>query len=135
MVFNRKLHKLPKFPADVIPIFEGCCMNLPEEEIPALLQEYRDMCQKRYEETKNNALFDKRLALEIQDRCEQLLEVYSQVHPGLRKLIIGAVRYCAAVRDGFSEDFFASGLRDDAKVVNYVLEEIGVEDAFIDLRE
>ncbi len=135
LMFKKKQHNLPKFPPAVLPTFEKLCIEIPEEEIPELMTEYREVCKKRGEAAQKNPLFDKVLAAEIQNRCEQLLLVYPRITSAHRKLVIGAVRYCAAIQDGFSEDTFAAGLRDDAQVINYVLEEIGIEDAFIELQK
>ena len=135
MIFKRKEHKLPKFPPDIIPMFEGLCVDVSDEQVEDLLLEYRQKSAARLEEKKNDPVFDKRLAKEIQSRCEELLTLYPELNTTQKRLVIGAVRYCAASGDAFSDDIFASGLRDDVKVLNYVIEELGVGITFIELDE
>ncbi|MEZ4752837.1 MAG: hypothetical protein R3A13_00780 [Bdellovibrionota bacterium] len=47
--------------------------------------------------------------------------------------IVGAVRYFAVAEDPFPDETFASGFDDDARVLNHVLEELGLEEYYIDL--
>jgi hypothetical protein len=56
------------------------------------------------------------------------LEKYAEHSPAEQALIIGAVRYFAVADDPFDDATFASGFFDDIKVMNHVLERLGMED-------
>ena len=66
-------------------------------------------------------------------RCSFLLDQYEAVSPSKRPLIVGAVRYFAVADDPFDDETFSSGLFDDVRVVNYVLEELGFQDQCLDV--
>lgn len=82
-------------------------------------------------EGKDNPLYDRKLSEKIFAMCDVLLDFYPSASTYQRKIIVGALKYCIAKNDGMSDEFFASGLRDDAKIVNFVLEEIGKGDQAI----
>jgi hypothetical protein len=46
-------------------------------------------------------------------------------------MIVGAIRYFACIDDALSESTYASGLVDDVRVLNHVIEELKREDLFI----
>ena len=48
-----------------------------------------------------------------------------------RPKIAGAVRYFVAGDDPFDDSIFASGLFDDQRIVNHVLEELGLNEHFV----
>jgi len=133
MIFRRRFqHKLPKFPPNVIPTFKQLCREISPEEIPQLRTEVDTCLEELRTEAQQNELVNLQLAEEIAERCRFLLERYEQFGASQRKLIIGAVCYFAVEKDPFSDSSFASGMDDDAKVMNYVLQQIGVEDRYID---
>lgn len=131
--FRRKKHRLPKFPPTLIPAFRTLSQPLPAEEV-AKFQDYIDQKLAGLGETsKYNYRINTKLAEQIAERCKFLIDIYEGQPESHRALIVGAVRYFAIGEDAVSEQGFASGMDDDAKVVNYVLEELGVLDRFIDL--
>jgi hypothetical protein len=62
-----------------------------------------------------------------------LLDRYSEFAAYEQSLIVGAVRYFAIADDPFDDETFATGFYDDMRVMNYVMEEIGVEGKFFDV--
>lgn len=131
--FSRNLHRLPKFPPQIIPLFRSLCTDISVEQLPQLQQEFSDLKTKILDENKGNRLFDKRLAEKIFEACEILLDSYAHATTSQRRLIVGALKYCIISEDPFPDTVFASGLRDDAKIVNHVLEQIGQVDKVISL--
>lgn len=131
-MWGRK-HRLPKFPEDVIPTFKGCCGSASPDQRESLRQAVKATLQDMSAKAKTNKLLDLRLAQQIAERCLLLLDIHDQRTSQEQALIIGAVTYFAAVDDPFSDEAFASGFHDDARIVNYVLEELGIKDKFIDL--
>ena len=74
------------------------------------------------------------LARDLAERCRYLMSHYGDYGQEDRALIMGAVRYFAIAEDPVSEAAFASGFDDDARVMNHVLERLGLEDMIIRLR-
>ena len=106
-------------------------MSIPVEEIPALRMElfnYMGAVEKSYAD-KNIVNLD--LARQIAQRASMLLDKYPEFPEKERALIIAGVKYFCSDGDGVSDFDFASGLNDDAQVMNHVLEEIGIKDHFI----
>lgn len=133
MIFwKRRQHRLPKFPSNVIPTFKRLCEELPVEMLDDLraavdhcLVELRGMLEK-------HPHLNLRLAEQIGDRCYLLIDNYPELDSKQRELVIGAIRYFAIAEDPYSEETFASGLIDDAKIVNYVLEELELFDSYLE---
>ncbi|MBX7138694.1 MAG: hypothetical protein K1X83_11990 [Oligoflexia bacterium] len=133
MIFKRKTHKLPNFPPTVRPTFEKLSEALPVENIEAYRGEVDQELARIEKEAKDNDLINVHLARQIAERCHVLLARYHEFPVKLQAKIVGAIRYFALSHDSFSEKHFASGFDDDAKVMNFVLEELGLDDQFIDL--
>jgi len=124
--FKKRKHPLPKFPADVAPTFERLCEALPVERVKELEPEV-DLCMKNFEDAAADyPHMNLTLARQIADRCRTLLSKYPELSESERAMVIGAVRYFAISEDALSETTFASGFHDDARVINYVLEELGM---------
>lgn len=134
MIFRRRQHKLPKFPPNIRQMFYSHCEDLPVEEVAAYHKEVDQALEQVLEDARENELVDVDMARQIVDRCHLLLDSYSQFGAAQRSLIVGAIRYFAHGEDALSEDHFASGFNDDARVLNFVLEELGIENYFITLR-
>ena len=131
MIFNAKKHKIPKFPEKIALTFEASCEALPVEavaELRSAVQQFLAVAQDKYEQ---NSYFDIDLAGKVGDRCLALLDRYETSSEEERALIVGAVRYFVGGRDAISDEVFASGFTDDAKVINHVLESLGIEDLYL----
>jgi len=133
MVFGKKSkHPLPKFPPDVAAAFKAMCETLTDEN---KLRELREAVAKALLEMRRQARKNPHIDLDgaeaLVDRCFFLLDHYAEYPPDLQALIIGAVRYFAVGDDPFDDEGFASGLFDDVKVMNYVLEKLGIEDRYL----
>ncbi len=62
-----------------------------------------------------------------------LLSHYESFPQRKQSLIVGGIRYFIAEDDALNDLVFYTGLDDDAKILNYVLEELGIEDMYIRL--
>ena len=132
MIFKRKRYKLPNFPPSLKQDFRGMCEVLPEKDVPIFKQEV-DATLAHFEDRRlKNPKINIILAREMAKRCHLLLDQYSELSDKFKALAIGAIRYFV-VEDTVSEESFATGFDDDAKVMNYVLEELGYSDGFIEL--
>lgn len=130
MIFKRRLHPLPKFPAEVASTFRGLCTRIEVNELPQL----RSEMEATFREIRSSIdRLDEKLIDALEQRCFLLLEVYPQADRQQQSMILGALRYVALEEDPFDDAEFASGFDDDAKVVNHVLEEIGLADQAINL--
>jgi len=135
MIFGRRRqHPLPKFPNTVIPAFRGLCREIPLEQIDEVRREVEQALAEMKGRAAERPNLNLLLAEEITARCFLLLDHYSAAEPEHRRLIIGAISYFVIDDDGAEDEGFATGFDDDAKVINHVLEELGIEGQFIDLR-
>lgn len=135
MIFTRKVkYKLPKFPVTVIPAFRQLCREIPAEQVDEVRAEVERCIGSLRERAPERPNLNLPLAEEIAARCFVLLDRFAESDGEARKLIMGAVSYFVVDGDGAEDDSFATGFDDDAKVINYVLQQVGIEDQFIDLR-
>ncbi len=135
MPFSRRKHHLPKFPPSVIPTFKSLCEALPSQEIGRYQTELAAEIEKIRALAAENPMIDLQTAQQLFDWCEALLKRYEEFDEQQRALVVGAIRYFLLDDDAVNEQSFATGLEDDAKVMNYVLEELGVEKDFVELKE
>ncbi len=126
-------HKLPKFPASVIPTFKMLVEVLPSHEVAALHTDLDVFLEKFREASKTEPIIDFVDAEELAAICHYLLEHYDDFDNKGKSLIVAAVRYVAVADDPFSDSTFASGFYDDKKVVNYVLESLDIHDKYLKL--
>ena len=135
MIFSRKIkYKLPKFPVSVIPAFHQLCREIAVEQVDEVRAEVERCLGMLREQAPEKPNLNLPLAEEIAARCFILLDRFAECDSEKRKLIMGAVSYFVVDGDGAEDDSFATGFDDDARVINYVLQQVGIEDQFIDLR-
>ena len=135
MFFGRRLrHPLPKFPATVIPAFRQLCREIGVEHLGEVRGEVEHCLAELRNRAANYPHLNLPLAEDVAARCLLLLEHFERSDVESRKLIMGAVSYFVVDDDGAGDDSFATGFDDDARVVNHVLEQLGIEDHFIDVR-
>ena len=101
--------------------------------MPSLILSLRRCVDEILVEAKTNSLIQTGLIHSLDASAQFLLENYEQFSVPQRRLIIGAVYYFAMSEDGSPDSTLATGFDDDIKVMNYVLEELGVEGMFIDI--
>lgn len=131
--FSRKQHKLPVFPSTIKKLFKSLCVDIDEGKLPILREKTLEEVENSKKRGQEGLLMDVRLAEEISKRCIYLLDHFHEFSPSERRLAIGAIAYFAISDDPISEEIFASGYDDDAKVMNYVLEELKIENMFINV--
>ena len=74
---------------------------------------------------------DLELAQKLADTAEYLLSRYNDFPIGKQALIAGAIRYYTEEHDALPVEIFATGLDDDVRIMNHVLEQLGITDRFI----
>ena len=126
MAFWKK-YPLPKFPPNLIPMFDSCCELLSEEDLTALGKEL----MQEFDRMAAEADRDKVLIDQMKKACNRLVEAYPSLSEKLKRLVVGALRYSIVEEDAISDAVFAAGLLDDVKVINHVLERVGVEGYYI----
>ena len=135
MVFwKKRKYTLPKFPASVGQTFKLLCETLDDQQIDELRQAVDQNFLEAVEKSKDNENFDIDSARSLVDCCYYLLDRYPDFAEKEKGLIVGAVRYFAIADDPFDDETFATGFYDDMRVMNYVLEDIGVDGRFFDVR-
>ncbi len=82
---------------------------------------------------KSDPRADLQSTLELAKCCNVLLDRYENFSDKQRALVVAAVRYFAGANDPLSDEEFASGLWDDKRIMNYVLEQLGIEDMYLKL--
>jgi hypothetical protein len=135
MIFGLfRKHKLPAFPPEAARVFEQLCSHVPEEDIGSVRNEL-DRCIVALKRDVYDGRFKNHLPLveSLSDISLHLLDLYPQLSVSQRSLVIGAIRYFAIGEDSLSDTHFATGFNDDIRVMNYVLEELGIHDRYIPL--
>lgn len=135
VIFSKKQHNLPTYPKTIKKMFKEYCVNVDKEQLDMIREKVSEELSDAQKRIDNGGLHDLKMAQEIANRCYYLLDNYYNFSSSEQKLIIGAVCYFAICDDPISEEIFASGYDDDAKVMNYVLEELDINDMFIELSE
>lgn len=130
---KKRQHHLPKFPSILIPTFKRFCTEATPEQLQELRKAIYQCVDQAEVKGEHSDRVNVALAHEIARRCELLLELYDQRDVESRRLIIGAVRYFVSDEDAVGDASFATGFDDDARVVNYVLEQLEIDGKFIDL--
>lgn len=127
-MFKKKLHPLPEFPKGVTSTFKKLCTVVPAEFIPQMEQEIMEMT-KEFLNSDNPSYIKERKTIEaLKDRSLKLLKRYPELPPSIQQKVIGAIRYFLNTNDALPISDFASGLSDDVRVMNHVLEEAKIED-------
>jgi uncharacterized membrane protein YkvA (DUF1232 family) len=128
---KRRRHPLPKFPSEVGSTFRSVCQSLPVEDLPTFQREFDEAIR----ELEGDPDFQRhrKVVEALADRCRLMLKLYPHLSEKQKALVIGACRYVALVDDPLPEEVFASGFNDDIKIVNHVLEQLGVHDRFLPL--
>src|SRR5262245_57875775 len=124
----KKKHKLPKFPPQVIPAFKAVCEALPVEYMAEYRKELDEVMDKYRQSAEENPAINIGLAEELTRCASLLLDHYEEMNLKQRALAVGAIRYFAIADNALPAAVFTSGMYDDAKVMNHVLEELGLEE-------
>jgi hypothetical protein len=128
---QKQNHPLPKFPPGLRPRFQSLCEPLDITAIDQLRQEFVLKTKETRARAEKNVRMNKRRLDDLIDRCELLLDVFPDVAEQQRALIVGALRYFVVDGDQLSDEAFCTGFDDDARIVNFVLEQLSIEGKFI----
>jgi hypothetical protein len=131
MAFVRERFPLPRFPQTVIPTFRSLCSAVSDEDAAQLISQLQAHLSQIEQDATTAPLLNVDLAHSIGRMSLYLLKRYPEFSIEHKALIIGAIRYFAFAEDALAESTFACGFDDDAKVMNYVLEKLGLEDRAI----
>lgn len=127
------MYELPKTPPELRTTFEHLCRSFPPDCIPELRMGVHAALE-RLSHLKDSYLGPNlELAQDIARRVYYLIENYQSFPPEKHHLIVGAIRYFMIEKDIVPDSRPITGLDDDARVVNYVLEQLGIPDMFIDM--
>jgi uncharacterized membrane protein YkvA (DUF1232 family) len=124
-------YPLPKVPEHAAPVFRKLCQPLSVEEFTEFVESIR-----AHLEELNGFAASKRpppYAVGLAKAVTALIERYADLPRSKQALAVGAVRYVVVEDDPLPDQMLRVGLRDDAQIVNHVLEECGIEDLFIPL--
>lgn len=130
-MFKHRKHPLPSFPEGIKLKFYDLCELLDEEDLKILRLELGKHVADLL--TREKVKYDKESVKSIYDRALMLLDCYKSRNSKDKKSIIGAIRYFAVAEDLVSDEIFSTGLNDDIKIMNYVLEELGFGEYAIEL--
>jgi hypothetical protein len=134
MIFRKRTkHKLPSFPPGIAQTFESLCEALPATQVDDMKAEVSEGLEKLRTRSKSNNRIDLATAEKLAQICNAMLESYENFNEDDRKLVVGAIRYFAIIDDPLPDTTFASGMEDDVRVMNHVLERLGMEDHIVDL--
>jgi uncharacterized membrane protein YkvA (DUF1232 family) len=133
MIFGRRTeHKLPKFPENVESTFRDFCEALPNEAIPDVKQQLDQAVKTILRKSIENDLIETKLVNELYEASCALLERYEKFDKAGRAMVIGAIRYFVVEDDPLPDTGFSSGFYDDAKVMNYVIDQLGENELIIE---
>lgn len=130
----RRKHPLPKFPPKLITRFRSLCETIPSSSLDQLRAELIKFADESRKQAETNPRVNRKRLEDIISRAAMLIDVYNNFPSSKQALIIGALRYFAISDDELSDEVFCTGLDDDARVFNHVIEELGIEDQFIEIR-
>ncbi|MCB0343482.1 MAG: DUF1232 domain-containing protein [Bdellovibrionales bacterium] len=128
-----KKYPFPEFPTKIRETFGKLAQELPDDEVHDLntrLTQTIRMFAARDERYQSGLMST---SLRIAQVCETLLSRYDNFKKRERELIVGAVRYFILQRDGLPDDTPFLGLEDDVQVLNYVLEQLGLDKLAVEL--
>ena len=127
------MHKLPTNPPGLIPAFEKLCSSFPPDSIPDLRKGV-DATLDRLTRMKDDYLGPNLdTAQEIAKRMCYLIENYQNYPADKHPLIVGALRYFIIEQDSLPDQRPIIGFDDDIRVLNYVLEQLGISGMFLDV--
>lgn len=134
MIFgSSSKHPLPKFPEGTSGAFESLCVALPPSDADLLRGKVEEALEAISKRSKVVPTVDVAMGRAVAAACRVLLDHYANRSDEEKALIVGAVRYFADSDDPLPDTVFATGLDDDAMIVNHVLERLGIEGHYVEI--
>lgn len=127
MFFSRCRYPLPKFPPQIRTIFKQICVDLRGPALESFFEEAHKSLPEKSAESSD------KMVQQLVKACNELLGQFETFNSRQKALAVGAIRYFIGDNDAVPEGVFASGLVDDAKVMNHVLEKLKIEGFFVDI--
>jgi uncharacterized membrane protein YkvA (DUF1232 family) len=133
MIFWKRKHNLPKFPDTAASLFLSLCQPLTPSQAEDLRMELTEAYREMLNLAESSPNMNTQRLNDIYKVGSYLLSHYESFPQRKQSLIVGGIRYFIAEDDALNDLVFYTGLDDDAKILNYVLEELGIEDMYIRL--
>jgi uncharacterized membrane protein YkvA (DUF1232 family) len=130
--FKRQKYKLPNFPPNAKQNFIRYCECISLEKLNSLKDSLIESYSRLNKNADTNDFIDKKALVALYERALFLIDSYDSFDERQQALVVGAIRYFILDDDGIDDEVFATGFADDIKIMNYVLQEIGIEDQFIE---
>ena len=132
MFFKRKQYPLPKFPAEISTLFRSLCLPLAASERESFIQQVEQAIEEVQARVSDRPGAERKLVEGLVKATKELMDRYDELKESQKSLSLGAIRYFLIATDPVPDGVFASGFDDDVKVMNHVLEELGLLDLCID---
>lgn len=129
---QKSRYSLPPSPAEVTVTLEKFCRS-PIDLPIADLKKHVDSALERLQVYTHSVLGPNlNIAHELAERCHYLLDHYDTYSSDKQALIRGAVRYFVVQHDARDDTLPAVGFDDDIRVINFVLDKLGIEGKFLE---
>lgn len=122
---------IPKFPESIAITFRRLCVQIDNSLYDQFVEKISPAMNNLHNLAASGSSADTEFIAGIVRAAEKLMEEGRSLDIKRRSLVIGAVSYLVADDDPIPDSAFRSGLYDDARIINHVLEELNIEGYFI----
>lgn len=120
---------------EVQSIFEGLAEDVSDAELLGLVAMLDSYLGNIRAALGSNEFINVELGQKIWQRCHDLVSHYADLDSEGRAAVVGAVRYFVESEDAEDDLDSVIGLDDDAEVVNYVIQQTGLDIPLIVLED
>ena len=120
---------------EILSILENLSEDLNQTELAGLVSMLDDYLKEIKSALATNEFINVELGQIIWHRCHDLVSHYTELDSAGRSAVVGAVRYFIESEDAEDDLDSVIGLEDDAQVVNYVIQQTGLDIPLIDLED
>lgn len=119
-------YPFPNYPAALAPVFKSLCKPFTSGAVKLLREKLEERIGALKLEAKNLAQSDIETGRILAERAKTLLDKYFEFSDINKALVAGAVNYYLFERDCVPDHHPAVGFFDDVKIMNHVLEQVGL---------
>lgn len=130
---SQSFHFKPSLPPRLSEALQKNCADCPPDEIESLRAEVQAHLSQLKHELHHNEFLDIGTTGKIAAVLDRLLSHLDKFPPDHRPLIVGAARYFIQDLDLEPDSRSILGMDDDVKVLNYVLEQVGLSNLRVEL--
>lgn len=123
----------PMLDTETITLLMSLRQELPADRIPGLKAQIAAHLEQVRRHHGQNEFLDIDLARRIAEALNDLLDTYVAFSPDHQQLVVAAVRYFTDMDDAEPDVSSIFGLDDDARVLNFVLTQVGLPEYRIEL--